>query len=152
MWSIVYLIQGFAEPPADKRNAPHFLYTHSSMGLSRKLITQNIMTTKEHWDKALQEVTESIRGMNKGQSQEIKDKDILDSFINHYSKELNEDLYTPYSKARISGQDVEPIINSFLDSYASEIVEQIGGMGVNHPTIVIIKTLLRSLLDDRYIF
>ena len=38
MWSIVYLIQGFAEPPADKRNAPHFFCMTISDPLEQGLL------------------------------------------------------------------------------------------------------------------
>ena len=85
-------------------------------------------------------------------SENEKPQDIEESFIHHFSIELNDSIAVPYGKARVDGRDTKGIIDEYLERYAERIEHEMAKMGVANSTRTVIKAKLLAQLDEKYIY
>lgn len=114
-------------------------------------------SSNDHWDHAFEEMVKSGTLVKIGNScycpkDNAAEEDVMEAVINHFSNELNDELYEPYGKAVVQEADLKSVIDGYLNLYADKTVAVFDEWGYSHPSKPVIVSRLRDNLSDRFSF
>ena len=110
-------------------------------------------TNKDYWEQALNTMANNDTLSKSGDSYYPVDNvqdDIEKVLISRFSNVLNEALIEPYSKARLNDTDPKPVIDSYIEDYALEVISLCEEWVVRHSSLDEVKNQLFMNLNSRY--
>ena len=110
-------------------------------------------TNQDYWEHALKTMADNGTLSKSGDcyypADNVQD-DIEKVLISRFSNVLNEALIEPYSKARLNDTDPKPVIDSYIEDYALEVISLCEEWVVRHSSLDEVKNQLFMNLNSRY--